>query len=70
MCIHEGCNKKSIYSNPCETKALYCSEHRENGMVNMKHKRCIHEGCKTISIYNKEGLKKPLYCSKHKEYGM
>jgi len=67
MCIHENCKKQSVYNKECETKALYCSEHKKDGMVNLKNKRCIHENCKKYPIYNNEGETKALYCSEHKK---
>ena len=45
---------------------LYCSSHKLEGMVNVKHTKCIHPNCKTISTFNMEGQKTPLYCLTHK----
>ena len=70
MCNHEGCKKRPIYNVEGETKALYCSLHKSEGMVNVISKTCIHEGCKKIPIYNVEGETKALYCSLHKSEGM
>jgi hypothetical protein len=70
MCIHEGCKTRPIYNVEGETKALYCSLHKKEGMVNVKDKTCIHEGCKTIPNYNVEGKTKALYCCLHKKEGM
>jgi len=70
MCIHEGCKTRPIYNVEGETKALYCSVHKKEGMVNVISKTCIHEGCKTRPIYNVEGETKALYCSVHKKEGM
>ena len=70
MCIHEGCKTRPTYNNEGETKALYCSEHKKDRMVDVKHKTCIHEGCKTRPTYNNEGEIKALYCSEHKKDGM
>ena len=70
MCIHPGCKTRPNYNNEGETKALYCSEHKQDGMVNVKSKTCIHEGCKTIPNYNNEGETKALYCSEHKQDAM
>ena len=70
MCIHEGCTQKPNYNKEGEKKALYCSVHKQEGMVNVKYKRCIQEGCKKQPNYNKEGEKRALYCSTHKLEGM
>ena len=70
MCIHEGCKKRQNYNEEGQTTALYCSQHKLEGMVDVKHKPCIHEGCKTRPTYNVEGERKALYCSQHKLEGM
>ena len=70
MCKREGCKTRPIYNVEGQTKALYCSLHKTEGMVNVKDKTCIHEGCKTRPIYNVEGETKALYCSLHKTEGM
>jgi hypothetical protein len=53
-----------------ETKALYCSAHKLDGMVNVKSATCIHPNCKVQPTYNVEGETKALYCSAHKLDGM
>ena len=72
MCIYEDCIVRPYYNNIGETKALYCSQHRLEGMINVLIKHCIYEGCNTIPLYNyyKEGERKGLYCAKHKLEGM
>jgi hypothetical protein len=70
MCIHEECKTRPTYNKEGETKALYCSVHKLEGMVDVIHKTCIHEGCKKYPSYNKEGETKALYCSVHKLEGM
>jgi hypothetical protein len=70
MCIHEGCKTRPTYNVEGETKALYCSRHKLEGMVNVKNKTCIHEGCKILPVFNVEGEMKALYCSQHKLEGM
>ena len=68
LCKHEGCSTRSS-CNFEGKNALYCSEHKLEGMINVVSKRCLHEGCSTQSSCNFEG-KKALYCSKHKLEGM
>ena len=70
MCIHEGCKIIPVYNYKGETKGLYCSSHKLEGMVDIIHKTCIHEGCKIQPVFNKEGETKALYCSSHKLEGM
>ena len=69
-CIHEGCKTRPNYNVEGETKALYCLDHKIDGMVNVKSKTCIHNGCKTTPNYNVEGEKKGLYCLMHQLKGM
>ena len=66
MCKQEGCKKRPLFNFEGAVKGLYCSPHKELGMVNVKNKTCIHEGCKTHPHYNKEGETKALYCAEHK----
>ena len=69
-CIHPNCKKHSSFNKEGETKPIYCSEHKKDGMVNVRCKICIHPNCKTQPTYNYEGETKRLYCYKHKKEGM
>jgi hypothetical protein len=53
-----------------ETKAIYCSSHKLNGMIDIKNKICNYEECKKISNFNFENERKPIYCFTHKLDGM
>jgi hypothetical protein len=66
MCIHPDCKKNPYYNKEGELKALYCSSHKLENMVDIKNKTCIHPGCKKQPLFNKEGESKRLYCSAHK----
>ena len=70
MCIFPDCKTRPLYNVDGQTKAVYCSEHKLNGMVDVIHKRCKHEGCKTRPNFNIIGKKQGLYCSAHKKDGM
>jgi len=70
MCIHDGCKIQPAFNNEGETKALYCSKHKIEGMVNVISQTCIHERCNIQPVFNNEGSTKALYCSKHKIEGM
>jgi len=50
MCKEKDCKIRPNFNIEGE-KAIYCSTHKTEGMVDVKNKRCIHEGCK-----NKEHL--------------
>jgi len=70
MCIHPDCKVRPNYNVEGETKGLYCSTHKSEGMVNVVSKTCIHPDCKVQPVYNVEGETKALYCSTHKSEGM
>ena len=70
MCIFPNCKITPNYNIEGETKALYCSTHKEDGMVDVRHSRCLHKRCKTRANYNIEGETKGVYCSTHKLDGM
>jgi hypothetical protein len=70
MCIHPDCKVIPTYNIQGHTKPLYCSAHKLEGMVNVKHKTCIYPDCKVIANYNIQEQTKALYCSAHKLKGM
>jgi hypothetical protein len=39
-------------------KAIYCSIHKLEGIVNIASKKCIHDGCRVQPSYNNIGEKK------------
>ena len=62
------CNKRPSFNVKGETKILYCSKHKKQGMINVATKRCLE--CNIIPSYNVKGEKKGLYCVEHKKQGM
>ena len=64
------CKKRPAFNVSGETTSLYCSTHKLQGMVDVKHIHCFYEGCKKIPVFNIEGETKGLYCSAHKLQGM
>jgi hypothetical protein len=71
-CNYDGCCKNKFYNFQNEKSALFCSEHKENGMIDVTHKFniCFYDGCETRPTYNYEGETKGLYCVKHKKVNM
>ena len=49
LCAHKGCNKYPVYNKPGETTGLYCSKHKEDGMIDVKSKRCKTPHCDTLA---------------------
>ena len=70
MSIHEECKKRPYFNIEGQTKGLYCSQHKLDGMVDIKNQTCIHEGCKKQPNFNIKNQTKGLYCSQHKLDGM
>ena len=70
VCNEKNCTFRPHYNTEGETKALYCSAHKKDGMIDVKHPKCIHPSCKITPSYNREGENKALYCSMHKKDGM
>ena len=68
MCKEKDCKKRLLFNVDGETKALYCSTHKKDEMVDVKHQTCLE--CKKRPNFNVECSKKALYCSKHKKDGM
>ena len=48
MCLQDGCKRQPTYNVEGETKPLYCSQHKKNGMVDVKSKTCCQDGCKLL----------------------
>ena len=59
-CIHPNCKTRPIYNVDGETKALYCSTHKLDGMVNVKHKTCKNDWCFTFVTEKYDGY--CMYC--------
>jgi hypothetical protein len=62
------CEKIPIYGIPGAKKGIYCFDHKEVGMINVKDKTC--KMCHKFPVYGIPGTKKGLYCVDHKEAGM
>ena len=69
-CIEPGCMTRPTYNLPTETKAIYCSDHKKENMIDIKSKRCIEPGCMTRPGYNLPTETKPIYCLNHKNENM
>ena len=69
-CNTPDCDKIPNYNFSNETKALYCKEHKLDGMIDVKHKKCNNPGCNKGPLYNHINETKALYCNQHKSDGM
>ena len=69
-CAHAGCAKQPVYNVPGSRTGLFCSEHKEPAMVDVKSRTCAHAGCETCPSYNVPGSRIALFCAEHKEPAM
>jgi hypothetical protein len=70
-CAHDGCTTRPHFNHPGETKGMFCSEHKREGMVDVDAKQCAHEGCSTLNpVFNHPGETRGMFCSEHKREGM
>jgi len=69
MCLQNGCKKRGYY-NFLGADGKFCSEHKLEGMVNVKDKKCEHPDCETRPNYNLTGETKARFCNEHKTEGM
>jgi len=70
MCNYKDCKTKSNFNFENEKKAIYCSKHKLEGMINIKDKICEYHECNISPIYNFENEKTGKFCNKHKLEGM
>ena len=70
ICVEKGCQTQPSFNKEGEKKGIYCSTHKKEDMVDVRHKKCLSKGCRTLPSFNKEGEKKGIYCSTHKKKGM
>jgi len=64
-CKFTGCAKSATYNISTETKVLYCSEHKLDGMIDVKHKKCLEVNCNKNPYFNFIDKKIGLYCNDH-----
>lgn len=58
--------KQAIFNLPGETIGICCSIHKEESMIDIKHKKCIYDNCNIRPIYNLPNEKIAIYCANHK----
>lgn len=69
-CLHPECDKRPSYG-PVGGSPSHCKTHKEDGMVDVVHKRCQYIGCNKRPNFGHDGLSRnAIYCKIHKEDGM
>lgn len=51
-------------------KPRFCSKHKSEGHVNVRHKLCRHPGCKLVPTYGAKGTRVPVACLEHSSVDM
>lgn len=69
ICESENCNKNPSFNKP-GLKARFCSSHKEDGMIDVCHKRCKNDGCNVLNPSFDLPGGKGLFCFSHKQEGM
>jgi hypothetical protein len=62
--------KLPTFNLPTETKGTYCFEHKQENMIDVKHKRCQFENCMKRPNFNLPTETKGIYCFEHKQENM
>ena len=65
ICKFKDCTTQSVFGLP-KGKAEYCSKHKSEEMIDLKHDKCLFEGCDIQATFGELDGKR-LYCTKHKE---
>ena len=68
FCKEDGCIKYPNFNIKGEIKALYCSEHKKENMIDIKHRQCFEENCIKRPHFNIVGKTQGLYCFTHKKH--
>lgn len=61
--------KKRARSQRKEEQQLFCSAHRQDGMVDLRNKHCAEEGCSKRPTHAFDG-QRAKFCAAHREVGM
>lgn len=69
MCKIGGCITQPSY-NYYGKKAIFCFNHKLDGMINVNIKKCNYENCNKIPSFNYPTETICLYCKQHKLEGM
>lgn len=74
MCLEENCTTEPNYNLPTEKIGKFCSKHKKDNMIDLKHKKCNYKDennnqCTLLPSYGIVG-EKAIRCVKHKEENM
>lgn len=64
FCKFENCNTQSVFGLQ-NGKAEYCSKHKSDEMIDLKHDRCLFDGCDIQATFGELNGER-VYCKNHK----
>ena len=67
VCADSSCKISARFNTPGEKRGMFCSKHRQPGMVDVIHARCAMNGCEVLASFNVEGCPRGVLCSVHKQ---
>ena len=70
LCENLGCMKLPCFNVQGCKPGRFCSKHKEESMVDVKHAKCQHPTCMKQPYFNVPGSKADKICSGHKEESM
>lgn len=65
FCKFENCNTQSVFGL-LNGNVEYCSKHKSDEMIDLKHDRCLFENCDIQATFGELNGKR-IYCTTHKE---
>jgi hypothetical protein len=66
VCNHEKCISSASFNFTEEKIPRWCSIHKKENMINLKHKKCLFKGCSKTTTYGIPGKDKvPIWCLEH-----
>ena len=69
-CLHDSCTKVPSFNAKGSGGGLYCKNHAQEGMVDVRNKRCSHGSCTKVATVNVKDSRRGSYCKKHAPEGM
>lgn len=64
LCSHDSCMKPPTF-NIEGKKAVYCKQHAQDGMADVRGRRGYHNSCTELPTFNADGSKTEAYRKQH-----
>lgn len=64
------CDKRPFFNFPGLTRGIFCTDHKDPGMVNVKSLKCDHDNCQTQPCFNFPTELFGRFCATHRQEGM